>query len=83
VTGSVTSRDQRANADEARRLMAAHAEARDLIEIGAYVAGTNPTVDRAIALRPHLDEFLRQRVEDHCDAATAQQMLASVVGGAA
>ena len=81
VTGAVTTREQRLAADEVRRLMAAHAEARDLIEIGAYVAGTNPTVDRAIALRPHIDQFLRQQVDDHCDAATAQQMIAAVVGG--
>jgi flagellum-specific ATP synthase len=30
--------------------MAAHRDAKDLLEIGAYVPGTNPLVDRAVAL---------------------------------
>ena len=47
-----------------RRLLAAYREAKDLIEIGAYVAGTNPLVDRAIALREAMDGFLRQDLQD-------------------
>ena len=35
-----------AAATEMRRLLAAYRDAKDLIEIGAYVAGTNPLVDR-------------------------------------
>ena len=83
VTGAVTSREQRAVADEVRRLLAAHAEARDLIEIGAYVPGTNPVVDRAVALRDPIEHFLRQRVDDPCDAPEAQRLLAAIVGSPA
>ena len=81
VTGSVTTPEQRATAEQVRRLMAAHAEARDLIEIGAYVPGTNPTVDRAVLLRDPIDAFLRQRVDDIVDGQTAHRMLANIVGG--
>ena len=42
--------------------MAAYRDARDLIEIGAYVKGTNPLVDRAVQLRAAIDHFLRQDV---------------------
>ena len=68
VTSSVTTNDERNLMYELRRLMAAEAEARDLIEIGAYVPGTNPLVDRAVELRDGIRSFLTQRVNDRWDA---------------
>ncbi|MCU1361976.1 MAG: ATPase, FliI/YscN family [Ilumatobacteraceae bacterium] len=68
VTSSVTTNDERNLMYELRRLMAAEAEARDLIEIGAYVPGSNPQVDRAIELRDGIRSFLTQRVSDQWDA---------------
>ena len=68
VTSSVTTNDERNLMYGLRRLMAAEAEARDLIEIGAYVPGTNPTVDRAVELRDGIRSFLTQRVDDRWDA---------------
>jgi flagellum-specific ATP synthase len=76
----VTDPEQQQLAGELRRLMAAHAEARDLIEIGAYVPGTNPTVDRAVALREPIQEFLRQRIDHRVDAPDAFRHLATVLG---
>ncbi len=52
---------------DARRLceaMAVYADHQDLINLGAYEAGSNPDVDRAIALRPHVLSFLRQESGD-------------------
>jgi FliI/YscN family ATPase len=43
-----------------RDAMFAHQQARDLINIGAYVAGSNPNIDRALRLQPHIQRFLRQ-----------------------
>jgi flagellum-specific ATP synthase len=80
VASSVTTPEQRAAAGELRRLLAAHAEAKDLIEIGAYVPGTNPTVDRAVALRDRIDGFLRQAVEDPWEAHRSFAALADLVG---
>ena len=68
VTGAVTTNDERNLLYELRRLMAAEAEAKDLIEIGAYVPGTNPTVDRAVGMRDEIRSFLTQRVDDRWDA---------------
>ncbi|WP_420453847.1 FliI/YscN family ATPase [Ilumatobacter sp.] len=82
VAGAVTDADERLVAGELRRLLAAHAEARDLIEIGAYVPGSNPVVDRAVALRPHIDAFLRQDVDDRQHASQSFARLAQVVGAA-
>jgi len=81
VASSVTTPEQRALGGELRQLMAAEAEAKDLIEIGAYVPGTNPVVDRAVALREPILGFLRQTVDDKCAAPEAFQRLAGVLGG--
>ncbi len=64
VVGAITTPEQRAYITALRSMMAAYAEAKDLIEIGAYVQGTNPLVDRAIQLGPAIDIFLRQSTED-------------------
>jgi FliI/YscN family ATPase len=47
-----------------RELLAAHDEAADLIQIGAYVAGSDPRVDAARAAWPAIEALLRQRPED-------------------
>jgi flagellum-specific ATP synthase len=36
----------------------------ELIRIGAYRMGSDPAVDQAIALNPHLEAFLSQRKEE-------------------
>jgi flagellar biosynthesis/type III secretory pathway ATPase len=43
-----------------RDAMFAYQQARDLINIGAYVAGSNANIDRALRLQPHIQRFLRQ-----------------------
>lgn len=83
VVGAVTTPEQRALATELRRLMAAHRDARDLIEIGAYVPGTNPLVDRARELAPGIDAFLRQDLHGHAGAAEAWAALGALLGGVA
>ncbi len=79
VTGSVTTREQRESSVALRRLLAAHKEAKDLIEIGAYVPGTNPDVDRAIYLQPAIDLLLRQGTDDLTPADQSWMALQQVV----
>jgi flagellum-specific ATP synthase len=83
VVPAITTRAQRAAATELRRLLAAHRDARDLIEIGAYVAGTNPLVDRAVALADPIRAFLTQDIEEIADAPSAWAVLHQLVGVAA
>jgi flagellum-specific ATP synthase len=45
-----------------REIMAVHAEAEDLIRIGAYARGSSPQVDRAVELMPSVLEFLKQQI---------------------
>ncbi len=44
----------------AQDALAAAEEVRELVEVGAYVPGTNPAADRGLAAKPALVEFLRQ-----------------------
>jgi flagellum-specific ATP synthase len=82
VGPAVTTTEERAAATEMRRLLAAYREAKDLIEIGAYVSGTNPLVDRAIQLREAMDGFLRQDLHETTPATDAWAWLERLVGGA-
>jgi flagellum-specific ATP synthase len=48
----------------ARRSLAAYSNMEELIRIGAYRAGADPEVDRAIQLNPALEAFLSQAPDD-------------------
>jgi flagellum-specific ATP synthase len=80
VMPAITSQEQRAVATEFRRLLAAYREAKDLIEIGAYVAGTNPLVDRAIERREAMDRFLCQTIDEQSEADDNWRTMASICG---
>ncbi len=65
-----------------RRLLAAHREARELIEVGAYAHGSDPDVDVAIRLRPALEAFLRQSPDDVVPSESSWADLLAMLGGA-
>jgi flagellum-specific ATP synthase len=48
----------------AREHLAGYRKNQDLINIGAYAPGTNPAMDRAIALHEPLNRFLRQNITE-------------------
>lgn len=79
VTSAITTPEQRAAATELRRLLAAHRDAKDLVEIGAYVAGSNPLVDRALAKADAIDAFLRQGMDESPSPDESWAALAAVV----
>ena len=54
--------DQRESMGDAREMLAIYRKSRDLISIGAYQAGSNPQIDRSIALHNSLNVFLRQNM---------------------
>ena len=49
----------------ARLCLSSYANMEELIRIGAYRAGSDPIVDRSIALNPALEEFLGQAKDDY------------------
>lgn len=64
LTSAVTTREQQQDATRLRRLLAAHRNVKELVEIGAYAAGSDPDADAALALLPRIEGFLRQRMDE-------------------
>ncbi|WP_377326251.1 hypothetical protein ACFJIY_07235 [Pimelobacter simplex] len=60
-------------------MLAAHRSVRELVEIGAYVAGADADADAALARLPRIEEFLRQSLDDLTPPATTWDRLAAVV----
>ncbi len=63
-----------------RENLAVYREAEDLINIGAYRAGSNPSIDEAIRLYPSIVDYLRQEVDEATDLETCEHMMAQIVG---
>ena len=57
---ALASPEHLARVGDVRQLLSAWREGRDLVEIGAYAAGSNPKLDEAILRRPAFEAFLRQ-----------------------
>jgi flagellum-specific ATP synthase len=60
VMTDIVSAGHRELAQETREVLAAYRETADLIEVGAYVAGTNPRVDRSLRCINEVNNVLRQ-----------------------
>ena len=58
---AVSSAPHLQKAHELRRLLAAYTASEDLIRIGAYQKGSDPTLDKALAMIPDLNRFLMQK----------------------
>jgi len=54
-----------AHAARARELLSTHADAEDLLAIGAYQPGADPRLDEAVRLEPGLRRVLAQEREEH------------------
>ena len=80
VAPAITTPDQQALATQVRRLLAAHRDAKDLIEIGAYQPGSNPVVDEAVARHDAIEAFLRQGLDETSPPGVAWAQLAEVLG---
>jgi flagellum-specific ATP synthase len=62
-----------------REHLAVYRRNQDLINIGAYPAGSNPAIDQAIAFHEPLDKFLRQDVSEGFTGAQSWPLLAQTL----
>jgi FliI/YscN family ATPase len=60
LSGALGTGEQRDAARRVREALASYHQSEDLINLGAYAAGSNAKLDAAIRARPQLLEFLRQ-----------------------
>jgi flagellum-specific ATP synthase len=66
----------------ARELWGEYERVRDLLEIGAYRAGTDARLDQAIAVQPRLEAFIRQAMGHAFSRADSLALLhAAFTGG--
>jgi flagellum-specific ATP synthase len=79
VATAVVPPPQMADAREVRRLMGALRDVKELVEIGAYQAGSDATVDRARELAPAIDAFLQQPVGESTPTPEAWDWLHRIV----
>jgi flagellum-specific ATP synthase len=79
LASKVCTDEQLAESGRLRRLLAALEESRDLIEIGAYVPGTNATTDEALVRRERMLSFLQQPRQEICPAEETWRRLAEVL----
>jgi len=64
-------------------LSAIYEQSRDLISVGAYVAGSDPRIDAAIAAYPALRRFIQQGLDAHFsteESLSALNALESLLG---
>jgi len=83
LTSRIAPPEQISQIQKLREAMALYHDSHDLIQLGAYVAGTNPKLDASIRCRPEIMNFLKQDSHDFCklpDTLDRLGKLAAVLG---
>jgi type III secretion protein N (ATPase) len=81
VMPAVTSESHRRNAARLRALLAAFADKRDLVALGAYQRGGDPLLDQYLDRREAIGDFLRQGPGDQTPFAATLDWLGRLVAG--
>jgi flagellum-specific ATP synthase len=63
-----------------RQYYSRYQKARDLIQLGAYAAGSDPETDKAIVLFPAMQKFLMQGMRDEASFEASVRQLAETLG---
>ena len=81
VMGDVAEAGQMENARNIKKIMAVHREAEDLINIGAYVKGSNKDIDLAVSKIDAINGFLQQRTHEKIGLQETLKIMNDIVGG--
>jgi FliI/YscN family ATPase len=81
LTSRIAAPEQIAQIQKLREAMALYHDSRDLIQLGAYVAGTNPKLDSSIKFRPEITNFLKQDSHDFCKLPDTLERLEKLAAG--
>lgn len=71
----IADREHKSAASRLKTVLATYNEAEDLINIGAYKSGSNPSIDYAISKIDAVNEFLCQETEEKFDFEVSVEML--------
>ena len=75
----LTTPEQQELTGNAREMMAVHRKNQDLINIGAYPAGSNAAIDRSIQLHEPMRQFLRQSFQEGIPAQDSWGLLSKAL----
>jgi flagellum-specific ATP synthase len=75
VMADIVDKEQKNKAGELLNIVATYKKAEDLINIGAYVQGSNPGIDHAVRMIDQVNTFLRQNTGERVDFASAKTQL--------
>ena len=59
-------------------MLATYKEAEDLINICAYVKGSNKDIDLAVSKIDAINDFLRQKVDENIEFETTKELLKQI-----
>lgn len=77
----IVSEEHQQLAGELRRVLATYRDAEDLVNIGAYVEGSNPEIDRALRLMPKVRTFLQQGLYEESPFEEIERQLRDALQG--
>ncbi|MEW5723190.1 MAG: FliI/YscN family ATPase [Thermodesulfobacteriota bacterium] len=72
--------NQLRQAGRMKDVLAVFARSEDMINIGAYVKGSNPDIDKAIEMQPRLVNFLKQPLNEAVTLEQSWETLARIMG---
>ncbi|MBI3432834.1 MAG: flagellar protein export ATPase FliI [Hydrogenophilales bacterium] len=75
---SITTPEQQQLARRLKKLYSRYERSRDLINVGAYAAGTDPLLDEAIRLQGGMETFLQQNIHERADVQASLAELAAL-----
>jgi flagellum-specific ATP synthase len=78
VMPDIVSEKQYLDAAKFRKVLAIYHEAKDLIDVGAYVKGSNKQIDLALTKIEDFNIFLRQRIDEKFSYVDTEQKLAQL-----
>ncbi|PCJ57682.1 MAG: flagellar protein export ATPase FliI [Candidatus Hydrogenedentota bacterium] len=76
----VTSDEHKRLAQQFRSVLSVFRDAEDLINIGAYVNGSNPEIDTAIRLTPGIVNFLKQGLQENSNIDDIEALMIQALG---
>lgn len=78
LMSEIADNDHKLAAGKARDLLAVYRESEDLINIGAYVKGTNPKLDDAIKYNDEINSFLKQDMDESSSFKDSVNLLENI-----
>jgi len=80
VMDDITDKSHRELSNGFKKVLAMHRKNEDLINIGAYTAGSSSEIDEAIEKNPAINQYLMQEVNERATLAESRQGLESIFG---